>query len=391
MISCMALVRFFKSLNNSIRSALIPVGLVVAIAAVIISCSVGSIAYAAPLNFNTAESISLTSPTTTLTIATGSVADLLQVNATSVMVTLSSSTGGVFTLLSPLYDLAVASSSGGGAVSSSCISGMTSTTISQATGSAVYTIMPNGNVCANGGPLTIDSFTANPASITVGQSSVLSWVVSAASSTSIDNGVGNVTNETSTSVSPLTTTIYTLSAINGVGSSTIATTTVSVTATTTPAVVINSSGAYYGPPLPAGAPSTSIVSFAQGSSTATDTASLQTQLQSLVAILEQLEAKAKNEGLVISGASDSLAPFTRNLRSGLSGPDVKELQKFLAEDHALYPAGEVTGYFGTLTEQAVERFQKKYDIAAQTNPGYGLVGPLTREKLNDLIQEGVSP
>src|ERR1035437_3196108 len=78
------------------------------------------IAHAAPLNFSTAESITLSSYPTTLTIATGSVADALGVNATSVLVMLSNTTGGSFTLLSPSYDLSVATSSHGGTATVSC-------------------------------------------------------------------------------------------------------------------------------------------------------------------------------------------------------------------------------------------------------------------------------
>src|ERR1039458_10851141 len=92
-------------------------------------------ASAAPLNFPTAESITLASPPTTLTIATGSVADALGTNATSVLVTLSNTTGGSFTLLSPSYDLSVATSSGGGAVAISCGGGIETATLSQSTGS----------------------------------------------------------------------------------------------------------------------------------------------------------------------------------------------------------------------------------------------------------------
>jgi len=78
----------------------------------------------------------------------------------------------------------------------------------------------------------ISSFTATPATITAGQSAVLSWNVANASSTSLDNGIG-ATASTSITVSPLTTTTYTLSAVNGTGTST-ATTTVTILATSTP-------------------------------------------------------------------------------------------------------------------------------------------------------------
>lgn len=81
----------------------------------------------------------------------------------------------------------------------------------------------------------ISSFTATPGSITAGQSSVLAWSVSNASSTSIDNGVGAVTG-TSVTVSPTVTTTYTLSAVNPAGTST-AHATVTVTATSTTSTV----------------------------------------------------------------------------------------------------------------------------------------------------------
>src|SRR5262245_53803022 len=66
----------------------------------------------------------------------------------------------------------------------------------------------------------IDLFTAAPASITGGQSSLLSWSVKDATSLRLDPGGINVSLQTSRSVTPTTTTIYTLTAINNAGSST---------------------------------------------------------------------------------------------------------------------------------------------------------------------------
>lgn len=66
----------------------------------------------------------------------------------------------------------------------------------------------------------ITSFTASPASITAGQSATLAWAVSGATSVSIDNGIGSVTNLTSKAVSPAATTTYTLTATNAAGSTT---------------------------------------------------------------------------------------------------------------------------------------------------------------------------
>ena len=109
-------------------------------------------AVAAPLNYPTATNISLSSPMAVMTIATGSVADALIVNATSVEATLSQMTGGSFVMLSPSYDLSVATSSNGGNVSISCSGGTEAAMLSQSTGSTVYFITPTTATCANASP-----------------------------------------------------------------------------------------------------------------------------------------------------------------------------------------------------------------------------------------------
>src|SRR5712692_932058 len=63
-------------------------------------------------------------------------------------------------------------------------------------------------------PPTIGSFTANPTAISAGQSSVLSWSVSGASSINIDNGIGNLASSGTTSVTPAASVIYMLTATN---------------------------------------------------------------------------------------------------------------------------------------------------------------------------------
>ncbi len=64
-------------------------------------------------------------------------------------------------------------------------------------------------------PVVINSFTASPTAIAVGQSSTLSWSTSNATSLTLDQGIGPVSG-TTRSVSPTATTTYTLSASNGV-------------------------------------------------------------------------------------------------------------------------------------------------------------------------------
>jgi hypothetical protein len=81
-------------------------------------------------------------------------------------------------------------------------------------------------------------------------------------------------------------------------------------------------------------------------------------------------------------------PFTKALGKGMTNPQVAILQEFLAGSKSLYPAGTVSGYFGSLTEGAVKAFQVKYGIASSGTPGttgYGFVGPKTRAKLNELF------
>jgi len=70
----------------------------------------------------------------------------------------------------------------------------------------------------NGTAPIINSFSANPLTITVGGSSTLSWSVTDATSVTIDNGIGSVALTGTTIVTPATTTTYTLTATNAAGS-----------------------------------------------------------------------------------------------------------------------------------------------------------------------------
>lgn len=83
--------------------------------------------------------------------------------------------------------------------------------------------------------------------------------------------------------------------------------------------------------------------------------------------------------------------FTRTLQTGSVGEDVRSLQKLLNRDIDTRIAssgpgaeGEETTTFGTLTMNAVQKFQLKYGIAREGDPGYGTVGPKTRAKLAEV-------
>lgn len=89
--------------------------------------------------------------------------------------------------------------------------------------------------------------------------------------------------------------------------------------------------------------------------------------------------------------------FTRTLQIGMSGEDVRELQKFLNANNETQIAengdgslGNETDYFGRGTQRALIRFQNKYKEEILTpvglKTGTGFFGEKTREKINLLIE-----
>ncbi len=77
------------------------------------------------------------------------------------------------------------------------------------------------------------------------------------------------------------------------------------------------------------------------------------------------------------------------LDPGERNADVTSLQQYLRDSPSLYPSGLVTGYYGNLTTSAVTKFQATHGLSQ-----VGRVGPLTRDKINSLIDTasgGVTP
>ena len=74
-------------------------------------------------------------------------------------------------------------------------------------------------IIGGGGP-AITKFSADPATITLGNSSTLSWTVDGSATKLTISGVGDVTNQTSATVTPTVTTDYTLTATSPEGTST---------------------------------------------------------------------------------------------------------------------------------------------------------------------------
>lgn len=84
--------------------------------------------------------------------------------------------------------------------------------------------------------------------------------------------------------------------------------------------------------------------------------------------------------LIFATAGIAEAALTRTLSFGARGSDVVELQTFLI-DQELLAADSATGYFGRMTEAAVQKFQSTKGIVSSGSPattGYGAAGPKTR-------------
>src|SRR3989338_8023485 len=91
------------------------------------------------------------------------------------------------------------------------------------------------------------------------------------------------------------------------------------------------------------------------------------------------------------GAQIASAAITTSLDYGDQGSQVTELQTYLATNASIYPSGLVTGYFGPLTQAAVQKFQTAQGIVSSGTPettGYGRVGPMTMARINSLLGSG---
>lgn len=112
--------------------------------------------------------------------------------------------------------------------------------------------------------------------------------------------------------------------------------------------------------------------------------SLRAQLQDLlnrIAALQQQGATPAASSASGTSAGQTACPLiSRSLKLGSSGDDVARLQQFLARDPVIYPEGQVTGYYGPLTEAAIRRWQVKFNIVSSgdaTSTGWGVTGPRT--------------
>lgn len=74
--------------------------------------------------------------------------------------------------------------------------------------------------------------------------------------------------------------------------------------------------------------------------------------------------------------------FADDMQLGDTNAEVKALQDCLRYEGTFPANADSTGYFGPITQKAVQSFQLKYGIAGAGGLGYGRVGPKTRAVLN---------
>ncbi len=112
------------------------------------------------------------------------------------------------------------------------------------------------------------------------------------------------------------------------------------------------------------------------------TAELTAQINSLLAMIAQLQAQ-------IAGTTPTTGAgmmFTSDLTIGSTGAEVTALQQWLvSKGYLVMPAGVAYGYFGPLTQSALAKYQAEAGIS----PAVGYFGPITRAKVNAMA--GTTP
>ena len=116
-------------------------------------------------------------------------------------------------------------------------------------------------------------------------------------------------------------------------------------------------------------------------------ASIQQQIAAIMARIASLRS-----GPAVPTAPPAYGVFARVMNPGERSDEVHRLQQLLAQDPSIYPEGTVSGYYGTLTRNAVRRFQLKHDVIRNADElGNGRVGPKTMAKLNEIFGGSPAP
>lgn len=115
---------------------------------------------------------------------------------------------------------------------------------------------------------------------------------------------------------------------------------------------------------------------------------LQAQLRSLLGRIAEMQ-----QNTTVSGSGETISvtavpricmlDFAGSLRMGSRGEGVRGLQEFLATEGVFN--AEATGYFGVLTQSALQKWQASHGVVSSGNAqttGWGVFGPATRAKIN---------
>lgn len=113
-------------------------------------------------------------------------------------------------------------------------------------------------------------------------------------------------------------------------------------------------------------------------------AHIQSLLQTVSSLQQQLTTLEGATGTSIApfvttpaGTSASCPALYRNLWLGTSGSDVASLQTYL-QSVGVYTHPVITGYYGVVTQRAVQVWQQQQGIAYSGGAGFGQAGPRTR-------------
>ncbi|TSC69223.1 MAG: Uncharacterized protein G01um101456_290 [Parcubacteria group bacterium Gr01-1014_56] len=249
-------------------------------------------------------------------------------------------------------------------------------------------------------PASVPSVTlsASPASITSGQLSTLSWSSANATSCAASGGwSGALGTSGSQSVSPTANTTYTLTCTGAEGSAN-QSTAITVTSGGTPAPT-SSATIGIGSRIVTTANTNVRAAAPKGTILGTQTTGAPgTIIAGPVASDSgirwwQIDYDAGVDGWSVEtylAASSVQLPVP--LKYGIVSEWVAYLQRLLNQDPDTQVAavgagsqGNETNYFGAATRRAVQAFQQKYNVATSGNPGYGIVGPRTTEKLKQIF------
>ncbi len=110
--------------------------------------------------------------------------------------------------------------------------------------------------------------------------------------------------------------------------------------------------------------------------TVTSNTSLSAKIQDLMKLIADLQTR-------LAEAKGEVKELVADLEEGAQGEDIKKVQEVLATDPSIFSV-KPTGYFGTITKEALKKFQERYGLEVT-----GKLDEGTREAIKELRKDGV--